>query len=66
MEGKRPSGKQTYKEEYKKPEQTVQLESYYYGIIPMENTNDSAVTVSFNVKVNIYRNYLHGLIQERL
>lgn len=52
VETKRPVAKQTYREEYKKVEPTVQLESYYYGILPRESNNDSGAPVSFNVKVN--------------
>lgn len=52
VETKRPVAKQTYREEYKKVEATIQLESYYYGILPRENNNDSGVPVSFNAKVN--------------
>lgn len=55
VETKRPVAKQTYREEYKKIEPTIQLESYYYGILPKEINNDSGVPVSFNVKVEIDR-----------
>lgn len=54
VETKRPVAKQTYREEYKKIEPTIQLESYYYGILPKESNNDSGVPVSFNVKVTIF------------
>lgn len=53
VETKRPVAKQTYREEYKKIEPTIQLESYYYGIVPKDNNNESGVAVPFNVKVNI-------------
>lgn len=54
VETKRPVAKQTYREDYKKVEPTIQLESYYYGILPQESNNDSGVAVPFDVKVNIY------------
>lgn len=57
VETKRPVAKQTYREEYKKIEPTIQLESYYYGILPKESNNDSGFPVSsFNVKVSLIFN----------
>lgn len=64
VETKRPVAKQTYREEYKKIEPTIQLESYYYGILPKESNNDSGVPVSFNVKVNIF--FLQKVRDERV
>lgn len=59
VETKRPVAKQTYREEYKKVEPTIQLEPYYYGILARESNNDSGVAVSFEAKVSFCRLWNH-------
>lgn len=47
-----------YVEEYKKPEPTVQLEQYYYGILVVESVNSSAKPVKFKAQVNIHDKHI--------